>query len=74
MFHLRESWHAEHMFWTFPIELTQDEEAVVRVVKTRSKFYVFLRVIRHLLFNEAFLLELEKMYCSTCDDPQQAAA
>jgi hypothetical protein len=52
------------MLWTFPIELTEEEEALVGVLKSRSKFYVFLRTIRHLLFDHPCLQELEQLYSS----------
>ena len=47
--------------WTPPIELSDQEEKIVKRIK-RAKLFIFLRSIRHLLFDEAFQKELSKMY------------
>ena len=47
--------------WNPPIELSKKEAKIVKLMK-RAKLFVFLREIRHLLFDEAFQEELSKMY------------
>ena len=47
--------------WNPPIELSPVEQKIVKLIK-RAKLFVFLREIRHLLFDEAFTEELAKMY------------
>lgn len=45
--------------WNPPIELSKKEQKIVKLIK-RAKLFVFLREIRHLLFDEAFQEELSK--------------
>ena len=40
--------------WNPPIELSPFEQKIVKLIK-RAKLFVFLREIRHLLFEEAIL-------------------
>ncbi len=47
--------------WNPPIELSKKEQKIVKLIK-RAKLFVFLREIRHLLFDESFQEELSKMY------------
>ncbi len=47
--------------WNPPIELSKKEQKIVKLIK-RAKLFVFLREIRHLLFDEAFQEELSQMY------------
>ncbi len=47
--------------WNPPIELDKKEHKIVKLIK-RAKLFVFLREIRHLLFDESFQEELSKMY------------
>ena len=47
--------------WNPPIELSPTEEKIVKLIK-RAKLFVFLREIRHLLFDQAFQEELALMY------------
>ena len=47
--------------WNPPIELSPIEQKIVKLIK-RAKLFVFLREIRHLLFDEAFQEELATMY------------
>ena len=41
------------MHWNFPQEMTPEELRLVRRMRRKSKFYVFLREIRGELFDEA---------------------
>lgn len=50
------------MKWDVPVELTTAERAVARRLKRIGKFYVFLREVRHELFDEEFVAELEVAY------------
>lgn len=50
------------MKWDVPVELTTAERAVARRLDRIGKFYVFLREVRHELFDEAFVSELEVAY------------
>ncbi len=43
--------------WNPPIELSKKEQKIVKLIK-RAKLFVFLREIRHSLFDEAFQEEL----------------
>ena len=47
--------------WKPPIELSNKEQKIVKLIK-RAKLFVFLREIRHLLFDETFQNELSQMY------------
>ena len=47
--------------WNPPIELSQKEAKIVKLIK-KAKLFTFLREIRHLLFDEAFQEELSTMY------------
>ena len=47
--------------WNPPIELSASEKKIKKLIK-RAKLFVFLREIRHLLFDEAFQEELASMY------------
>ncbi len=47
--------------WSPPIDLSKKEQKIVKLIK-RAKLFVFLREIRHLLFDEAFQQELSQMY------------
>ncbi len=47
--------------WNPPIELSNNEAKIVKLIK-RAKLFVFLREMRHLLFDETFQEELSKMY------------
>ena len=47
--------------WNPPIDLSQKEEKIMKLIK-RAKLFRFLREIRHLLFDEEFQEELSKMY------------
>lgn len=48
--------------WRPPVELTRDEQAVVRLLKERSRLYVFLRRWRHEFLDKEFQEELASMY------------
>src|ERR687888_423119 len=48
--------------WICPTELTPDEARVAQMLHRIGKFYVFLRTIRHELFDEAFQAELAAVY------------
>ena len=48
--------------WSVPIDLSPADAAVAAKVQRRGKFYVFLRAIRHELFDEAFQAELAAVY------------
>jgi IS5 family transposase len=47
--------------WNPPVELSAAEQKVVKRIK-RAKLFVFLRQVRHELFNEAFQGELATLY------------
>jgi hypothetical protein len=47
--------------WLPPVEPSEAEQAVIRLVK-RAKLFVFLRRWRHVLFDEAFQSELAGLY------------
>ena len=47
--------------WNPPIELDKKEHKIVKLIK-RAKLFVFLREMRHLLFDKSFQEELSKMY------------
>jgi hypothetical protein len=48
--------------WMLPTELDADERAVAQALHRIGKFYVFLRTVRHELFDEAFQAELAAVY------------
>lgn len=50
------------MKWEFSQELTAKEKRVVSRLRRRSRFFVFLREVRHALFDEAFQEELSSVY------------
>lgn len=47
--------------WNPPIDLSEKEAKIVKLIK-RAKLFTFLREIRHLLFDEEFQEELSQMY------------
>jgi len=47
--------------WRPPVELSAQEEMVVKRIR-RAKLFTFLRRIRHLLFDEEFQSELACLY------------
>lgn len=47
--------------WQPPVELSEEEERIVKRVR-KAKLFVFLRQHRHELFNEAFQQELANLY------------
>jgi hypothetical protein len=59
--------------WEVPVELTPAEKRIARVLKRVGKFYVFLREIRHELFDEQFQAELAKAYDPRGTEPLPAA-
>ena len=54
--------HSGRMRWEFPIDLSKAEDKLCSSLGTRSKFYCFLRVIRHLVFDASFQDQLASMY------------
>ena len=50
--------------WQPPVELSEQEEQVVKRIR-KAKLFVFLRKHRHELFNEAFQQELASLYRET---------
>jgi hypothetical protein len=48
--------------WSVPTELSPEEARVAARLQRSGKFYVFLRTIRHELFDEAFQTELAAVY------------
>ena len=48
-------------FWSPPVELSEQEEQIVKRIR-RAKLFVFLRHHRHELLNEAFQQELASLY------------
>jgi hypothetical protein len=47
--------------WKPPVELSKQEEQIVKKIR-KAKLFVFLRKLRHELFNEAFQQELANLY------------
>ena len=47
--------------WHPPLELSNAEQAIVNRIK-RAKLFIFLRQVRHLLFDDEFQTELAKIY------------
>ena len=55
--------------WQPAVELSPQEQVIVRLVR-RAKLFVFLRRVRHLLFDAEFQQELASMYQdSVCGQP-----
>ncbi len=50
--------------WNIPVDLSPQEQKIVSRIK-RAKLFIFLREIRHLLFDEAFQKELASMYAES---------
>lgn len=50
--------------WNVPVNLSPAEQKIVSRIK-RAKLFIFLREIRHLLFDEAFQKELALMYADS---------
>ena len=48
-------------FWQPPVELSEQEELIVKRIR-RAKLFVFLRYHRHELLDEAFQQELAGLY------------
>lgn len=59
--------------WVPPVELSPEEQRIAKVLKRIGKFYVFLREVRHELFDEAFQTELATAYDPRGTDPLPAA-
>jgi len=59
--------------WNPPVELSPEEQRVAKVLKRVGKFYVFLREVRHELFDAAFQAELADAYKPRGTDPLPAA-
>jgi len=57
------------MHWNVPDELTPQEQRLVRRIRRKSKFYVFLREIRAELFDDAFQEELAAAYKPRGQEP-----
>jgi hypothetical protein len=51
--------------WNPRREIGDDEKYVLKLVEKSRKLFMFLRLQRHLLFDDAFQAELEAMYRST---------
>ncbi len=59
--------------WKLPIALSAEEQRLARVLKRIGKFYVFLREVRHELFDEEFQSELASAYDPRGTQPLPAA-
>jgi hypothetical protein len=59
--------------WKLPVELSPEEQRIAKVLKRIGKFYVFLREVRHELFDEEFQTELAAVYDPRGTDPLPAA-
>jgi len=57
------------MKWIIPKKLTASEKRVVERLHRRSRFFVFLREIRHELFDEGFQTELAAVYAPRGQEP-----
>lgn len=57
------------MRWHIPKGLTAREKRVVSRLRRRSRFYVFLREVRHELFDAAFQDELASVYAPRGQEP-----
>lgn len=64
------------MRWTPGTELTRQEQMLLERLDRVRKLFGFLRLQRHVLFNDEFQAELEGMYRDTGagKDPSVAAA
>lgn len=59
--------------WEVPVDQTSAEKRVARALTRIGKFYVFLREIRHELFDEEFQAELAEAYAPRGEAPLPAA-
>ena len=59
--------------WEIPVKLSAAEQRVARVLTRIGKFYVFLREVRHELFDEEFQAELAHAYDPRGSQPLPAA-
>jgi hypothetical protein len=57
------------MEWKIPEQLSAAESRVAKRIRKRSRFFLFLREIRHELFNESFQRELIEAYAPRGQDP-----
>lgn len=57
------------MHWKVPEELSPSESRVAERIRKRSQFFLFLREVRHELFDEAFQAELSAVYAPRGQDP-----
>lgn len=59
--------------WEIPVELTVAEKRVTKRLSRIGKFYVFLREVRHELFDDEFQTELARAYDPRGSEPLPAA-
>lgn len=59
--------------WNPPVEMSHAEVRVANVLRRIGKFYVFLREVRHELFDEEFQAELAQAYAPRGTAPLPAA-
>lgn len=59
--------------WNPPVEWSADELRIAKVLKRIGKFFVFLREVRHELFNEEFQAELAAAYDPRGNEPLPSA-
>jgi hypothetical protein len=59
--------------WTFPVELNEKERSVAKDLRRIGRFYVFLREIRHELFDDDFQAKLAGAYKPRGTDPKPPA-
>ena len=57
------------MKWVVPKKLTAAENRLARRIRTRSQFFLFLREVRHELFDAEFQEELAATYAPRGQDP-----
>jgi hypothetical protein len=57
------------MHWSVPTELSPTEKRVADRIRRSSRFFLFLREIRHELFDDAFQRELVALYAPRGQDP-----
>lgn len=57
------------MRWIFADELTADELRILKKMRTRSRFFGFMRAIRASLFNDDFQHALESVYAPRGQNP-----
>jgi hypothetical protein len=55
--------------WQPPVELTPAERRVAKALSRIGKFYLFLREVRHELFDEEFQAQLAAAYCPRGTEP-----